>query len=55
MVYNLEQLESLFDIWLNKCIAFSEEIQEIEDERQYSSVGDLPDTELEYIAENIKK
>lgn len=53
--YDLDQLESLFDLWLNKCIAFSEEIQEIEDERQYSSVGDLPDTELEYIAENIKK
>ena len=59
MVYDIERLEELFDIWLNKAISYiaehEDEMQKIEDEKQYSSVGDLPDTELEYIAEQIQK
>lgn len=55
--YNLEQLESLFDIWLNKCIScideHQEEMQKIEDEKQYDRICDLPDHELEYIAKQI--
>lgn len=53
--YDFKRLYELFDLWLNKCIAFSDDVQKVEDERQYSSVGDLPNTELEYIANNIKK
>jgi hypothetical protein len=53
--YDLEQLECLFDIWLNKCIAFQDEIQEVESKKQYEYVHQLPDSELEYIAENIVK
>lgn len=53
--YDLDQLESLFDIWMNKCIAFQEEIQKVEDEKQFEHVHQLPDTELEYIAEQITK
>lgn len=59
MVYNTEQLESLFDIWLNKAISYNaeheDEMQKIEDEKQYDRICDLPDVELEYIAANIIK
>ncbi len=55
--YNLEQLESLFDIWLNKAISYiaehEDEMQKIEDEKQYDRICDLPDVELEYIAKQI--
>lgn len=55
--YDLEKLEELFDFWLNKCIAFcddhTEEMQKIEDEKQYDRICDLPDIELEYIAKQI--
>jgi hypothetical protein len=55
--YNLEQLESLFDIWMNRCISYmdehQEEMQQIEDEKQYDRICDLPDHELEYIAKQI--
>lgn len=57
MVYNIERLKELFDIWLNKAISYiaehSEEMQNIEDEKQYSRICDLPDVELEYIAKQI--
>lgn len=57
MVYNTEQLESLFDIWLNKAISFmaehQDEMDKIEDEKQYDRICDLPDVELEYIAKQI--
>lgn len=59
MIYDLEKLKELFDIWLNRAISYiaehEDEMQKIEDDKQYSSVGDLPDTELEYIAEQIQK
>jgi len=59
MIYDLEKLKELFDIWLNKAISFiaenGEEMQKIEDNKQYSRICDLPDHELEYIGEQIKK
>ncbi len=57
MVYNIERLEELFDIWLNKAISYiaehEDEMQKIEDEKQYDRICDLPDVELEYIAKQI--
>lgn len=57
--YDFKRLYELFDLWLNKCIAFSieheEEMQKIEDEKQYDRVCDLPDIDLEYIASEITK
>lgn len=57
--YDLEILEELFDFWMNKCIAFcddhQEEVQKIENERQYDRICDIPDYELEYIAKQIAK
>lgn len=51
--YDFKKLYELFDLWLNKCIAFSDDIQKVEDERQYDRICDLPDVELEYIAKQI--
>jgi len=55
--YNLEQLQSLFGIWLNRVISYiaehEEEMQKIEDDKQYNRICDLPDHELEYIAKQI--
>ena len=53
-VYNIDELRNLFDIWLNKCITFSEEIQEVEDKRHVDRISDLPDYQIEYIAEQVK-
>ena len=58
-IYDLQDLENLFDIWLNKAIAFCDEnkdaMEKVDDMKQYSRVSDLPDSELEYIGEQIKK
>lgn len=54
MVYNLEQLESLYDLWINKCITFSEEIQEVKDNEKVDRICDLSDSDLEYIGEQVK-
>lgn len=51
--YDFNRLYELFDLWLNKCIAFSDDVQKVEDERQYDRICDLPDVELEYIAKQI--
>lgn len=54
MIYNIEQLEFLFNLWLNKCIIFFEEIQEVEDNKKVDRICDLSDLDLEYIAEQVK-
>ncbi len=54
-IYDIEKLKSLFDLWLNKCITFQEEIDQLESMKQYTHICDLPDSELEYIAEQIMK
>lgn len=51
--YDFKKLYESFDLWLNKCIAFSDDIQKVEDEKQYNRICDLPDVELEYIAKQI--
>jgi len=51
--YDFKKLYELFDLWVNKCIAFSDDIQKVEDEKQYDRICDLPDVELEYIAKQI--
>ena len=53
-VYDIEKLESLFDLWLNKCITFQEEIDQVESMKQYTRICDLPDVELDYISEQIR-
>jgi len=58
-VYDLEKLEVLYDLWLNRAISYiaehEEEMQKIEDEKQYDRICDLPDIDLEYIASEITK
>lgn len=56
--YDFKKLYELFDLWLNKCIAFSieheEEMQKVEDEKQYDRICDLPETELNYLCSQIR-
>ena len=52
--YDFKKLYEIFDLWLNKCIAFSEEIQEVEDNKKVDYIHQLSDNDLEYIAEQVK-
>lgn len=58
MIYDLEKLKELFDIWLNKAISYiaenSEEMQAIKDNENVDHIYQLPDDVLEYIAEQVK-